>query len=201
MHSLAHPERHRPRARRRRECRCRDHEPIGHGESRSQQTAKRGGLHADELRTELIAKTDHRRQGRGALRLSLAERMGRLAHDFLRFLVRASFDATRRNYGSPRVHEDLIEQQARVSRNRVVRLMREDGLKARVRKRYKHTTVSDHDQPIADKLLKQTFDATGPISAGSAIPRSSSSGPAASCTSWRFWICSPGLSWAGRSVP
>jgi putative transposase len=28
---------------------------------------------------------------------------------------------------------------------------------ARVRKRYKHTTVSDHDQPIADNLLKQTF--------------------------------------------
>ena len=40
--------------------------------------------------------------------------------------------------------------------------MREDGLKARVRKRYKHTTVSDHDQPIADKLLKQTFDADRP---------------------------------------
>ena len=56
----------------------------------------------------------------------------------------------------------MIEQQARVSRKRLVRLMREDGLKARVRKRYKHTTVSDHDQPIADNLLKQTFDAERP---------------------------------------
>jgi putative transposase len=80
----------------------------------------------------------------------------------LKILVRASFDASRRNYGSPRVHEDLIEQQVRVSRKRVVRLMQEDGLKARVRKRYKHTTVSDHDQPIADNLLKQTFDAARP---------------------------------------
>ena len=60
------------------------------------------------------------------------------------------------------MHEDLIEQEVRVSRKRVVRLMQEDGLKARVRKRYKHTTVSDHDQPIADNLLKQTFDAARP---------------------------------------
>jgi putative transposase len=80
----------------------------------------------------------------------------------LKVLVRASFDASRRNYGSPRVHEDLIEQQVRVSRKRVVRLMQEAGLKARVRKRYKHTTVSDHDQPIADNLLQQTFDAARP---------------------------------------
>jgi len=80
----------------------------------------------------------------------------------LKVLVRASFEESRRNYGSPRVHEDLIEQEVRVSRKRVVRLMQEDGLKARVRKRYKHTTVSDHDQPIADNLLKQTFDAGRP---------------------------------------
>jgi len=80
----------------------------------------------------------------------------------LKILVRASFDASRRNYGSPRVHEDLIEQHVRVSRKRIVRLMREENLKARVRKRYKHTTVSDHDQPIADNLLQQTFDAARP---------------------------------------
>jgi putative transposase len=80
----------------------------------------------------------------------------------LKILVRASFDGSRRNYGSPRVHEDLIEQQVRVSRKRVVRLMQEEGLKARVRKRYKHTTISDHDQPIADNLLKQTFTAAHP---------------------------------------
>ena len=67
----------------------------------------------------------------------------------LKVLVRASFEESKQRYGSPRVHEDLIEQQERVSRKRVVRLMQEDGLKARVRKRYKHTTMSDHDQPVA----------------------------------------------------
>jgi hypothetical protein len=36
--------------------------------------------------------------------------------------VRASFDASEHQYGSPRIHEDLLEQDERVSRKRVIRL-------------------------------------------------------------------------------
>ena len=42
-------------------------------------------------------------------------------------LVRASFEANHHRYGSPRIHEDLLEQGERVSRKRVIRLMQEDG--------------------------------------------------------------------------
>ena len=56
----------------------------------------------------------------------------------LKVLVQASFQESQQRYGSPRVHEDLIEQQERVSRKRVIRLMQEDGLQARARKRYDH---------------------------------------------------------------
>jgi transposase InsO family protein len=77
-------------------------------------------------------------------------------------LVRASFDASRQRYGSPRVHEDLIEQDERVSRKRIIRLMQEDGMEARARKRFKHTTMSDHDQPVAANLLDRRFAAPGP---------------------------------------
>jgi putative transposase len=80
----------------------------------------------------------------------------------LRVLVRASFDESRRRYGSPRVHEDLIDLKVRTSRKRVVRLMRQDGLKARARKRYKNTTMSDHDQPVAANLLARQFVAQAP---------------------------------------
>ena len=80
----------------------------------------------------------------------------------LRVLIRASFDESRRRYGSPRVHEDLIEQGLRVSPKRVARLMQEDGLKARPRKRFKMTTMSDHDQPVAANLLDRQFDAQAP---------------------------------------
>ncbi len=80
----------------------------------------------------------------------------------LRVLVRASFDESRRRYGSPRVYRDLIEQGIQVSPKRVARLMQEEGLKARARKRFKMTTMSDHDQPIAANLLDRQFEAQSP---------------------------------------
>ncbi|MSO30293.1 MAG: IS3 family transposase [Acidobacteria bacterium] len=80
----------------------------------------------------------------------------------LRVLVRASFDQSRQRYGSPRIHEDLIEQAIRVSRKRVVRVMQEEGLQARMRKRFKSTTMSDHDQPVAANLLGQRFEVDAP---------------------------------------
>ncbi len=80
----------------------------------------------------------------------------------LRVLIRASHEASRCRYGSPRVHEDLIEQGEPVSRKRVVRLMQAEGLQARVRKRFTCTTMSDHDQPVAANLLAQEFMASAP---------------------------------------
>ncbi len=76
--------------------------------------------------------------------------------------VRASFETSRKRYGSPRIWEDLVEDKIRVSRKRVVRLMQEQGLRARARKRFKSTTMSDHDQPVAANLLKQEFTAAAP---------------------------------------
>jgi transposase InsO family protein len=80
----------------------------------------------------------------------------------LKVLVRALFFASKRRYGSPRIHEDLLEQNQRVSRKRVIRLMQEESLKARARKRFKCTTMSDHDQPVAANLLDRQFTADAP---------------------------------------
>ena len=80
----------------------------------------------------------------------------------LKVLVRASFAASKQRYGRPRIHEDLIEQDEQVSRNRIVRLMQGEGLVARARKRYKATTMSDHDQPVAANLLDRQFEADAP---------------------------------------
>jgi putative transposase len=77
-------------------------------------------------------------------------------------LVRASHDASKRRYGRPRVWKDLHEAGERVSEKRVGRLMREDGLRARARKRFKCTTMSDHDQPVAANLLGRHFTAAAP---------------------------------------
>ena len=80
----------------------------------------------------------------------------------LRVSVRASFEASRRRYGSPRIHRDLVDEQIRVSRKRIVRLMQEEGLQARARKRFKMTTMSDHDHPVAANLLARQFAAAAP---------------------------------------
>ena len=80
----------------------------------------------------------------------------------MKVLVQASVDASKQRYGSPRIHEDLIEQDEQVSRKRVVRLMQEEGLVARARKRDKVTTMSDHDQPVAANLLDRQFEADAP---------------------------------------
>ena len=80
----------------------------------------------------------------------------------LSLLIQAAHHDSRRSYGSPRVHVDLAVQGERVSRKRVARLMREAGLRARVRRRYKCSTVSEHDQPIAPNLLARQFESTRP---------------------------------------
>ena len=76
--------------------------------------------------------------------------------------IRASHTASRRTYGSPRVWEDLVEAGAAVSRKRVARLMRQDGIVARARPRYKTTTMSDPDQPVAANVLDRQFTAERP---------------------------------------
>ena len=75
----------------------------------------------------------------------------------LRVLIRASFEQSRRTYGSPRIHRDLVETKQVVGRNRVIRIMQEEGINARVRKRFKCTTMSNHDQPIAPNVLDREF--------------------------------------------
>jgi transposase-like protein len=78
----------------------------------------------------------------------------------LKVLVRASFTASKHRYGSPRIHRDLRDDHDQwVSRKRVIRLTQEEGLKARVRKRFICTTDSDHALPVAPNLLNRAFTA------------------------------------------
>jgi transposase InsO family protein len=86
-----------------------------------------------------------------------AQRDGRLA-----VMIRAAHEKSRRTYGSPRVHAELHAQGVAISRKHVARLMRLECLRARVRKRYRCTTMSDHDQPVAANLLDRRFEAERP---------------------------------------
>ena len=78
----------------------------------------------------------------------------------LKVLIRESFDKSRKTYGSPRVHADLAGEH--VGRNRIIKLMQAEGLEARVRRRYRSTTMSNHDQPVAANILDRKFEASAP---------------------------------------
>jgi putative transposase len=69
--------------------------------------------------------------------------------------------AHRRNrgiYGSPRIHRELQAQGVRVGRKRIERVMRENGLEGRQKRRFCCTTDSRHALPIAANVLDRKFN-------------------------------------------
>ena len=76
--------------------------------------------------------------------------------------IRAHFAASHRTYGSPRMHAELCEARLAIGRHRIARLMRENGLRAIQKRRFKRTTDSDHGEPVAANLLDQDFACDGP---------------------------------------
>jgi putative transposase len=76
--------------------------------------------------------------------------------------IRSAFARSNGTYGSPRLTRELQDEGLEVGRRRTARLMRENGLKARQKRRFKHTTDSHHAFPVAPNLLEQDFSAEGP---------------------------------------
>ena len=76
--------------------------------------------------------------------------------------VAAVHQRSRRTYGSPRVHRELLARGVRVGKKRVERLMRENGIQGRCKRRFKRTTDSKHSGPIAPNLLARDFSASEP---------------------------------------
>ena len=73
--------------------------------------------------------------------------------------VKAAFEASKRTYGSPRIHADLVEAGWTVSVNTVADSMRRQGLQGRKPKRRKGTTEQDKTAPKFPDRLKRAFTA------------------------------------------
>ena len=76
--------------------------------------------------------------------------------------VKAIHKESRDTYGSPRVGEKLRKAGEPVSDNTVAKIMQENGLAARKKRRFKATTDSKHTKRIADNLLQRNFTADAP---------------------------------------
>ena len=80
----------------------------------------------------------------------------------LRVLCKEAHERSRRNYGSPRILEALKKQGEHVSRKRVARLMKLEGIEGKRRRRWTRTTDSEHQFPIALNLVNRDFTPAKP---------------------------------------
>ena len=60
-------------------------------------------------------------------------------------------------YGAPSITFELNETGTPASRGMVARLMRKNGIRSKIKKKYKATTASNHNLPVADNLLDRNF--------------------------------------------
>jgi transposase InsO family protein len=92
-------------------------------------------------------------------RKALGEESARTRRDReLTVHIRAAFVQQKRRAGSPRIHRELKANDIHVSRKRVARLMRQEGLRAKSNSFRPQTTNSKHSRPVADNVLERRFD-------------------------------------------
>jgi putative transposase len=60
-------------------------------------------------------------------------------------------------YGRPKIHDELTRQGITCSKNRLGRLMSENGIRARQKRKYKATTDSGHALPVAPNIVNREF--------------------------------------------
>lgn len=91
------------------------------------------------------------------------QRPRRLQDQKLAAQITPLFQESRRTYGSPRIHAALRRAGERCGKNRVARLMRQHGLRARQKRRFRpQTTQSQHRLPVAENWLVKVPTPTRP---------------------------------------
>ena len=70
--------------------------------------------------------------------------------------------SSRGTYGSPRVHATMKNNGETCSRKRVAKLMRQKGLQAKMRKKWKRTINRSSQANFSKNLLNQNFEANAP---------------------------------------
>jgi putative transposase len=85
-----------------------------------------------------------------------------LENEMLAQQIQQIHQSSRGTYGSPRIQASLVAKGFRVGRQRVVRLMAKLGVCARLKRKFKATTDSAHELPIAPNVLARNFVTSEP---------------------------------------
>jgi transposase InsO family protein len=91
-----------------------------------------------------------------------AKSQRRIENEALLIEIRRVFVDNDQNYGSPRIARALKDVNIPCSENRIARLMHEAGLAAIQRRKFKATTNSKHNWPVAPNLLERHFSVDEP---------------------------------------
>ena len=86
----------------------------------------------------------------------------RVSNDALLLHIKAIYAEVKGEYGWPRIWKELLAKGIRVGKERVRKLMCLHGIKAKAKKKYKATTDSKHNLPVAPNLLGRRFTASAP---------------------------------------
>lgn len=76
--------------------------------------------------------------------------------------VKKSHQKSREIYGARRIVKDLVEDDEVISRERVGRLMKQQDLESKSKRKFKATTNSNHSHPVAPNLLDRKFQVERP---------------------------------------
>ncbi len=71
--------------------------------------------------------------------------------------IRMIHQESRETYGSPSIWEALVKQGHHVGEHRVARLIRQDGIRDKTVKKWRATTQSNHQLPVAENTLNRQF--------------------------------------------
>ena len=80
----------------------------------------------------------------------------------LKVAIKAVHKQSRETYGPLRMQPELAAQGFVAGRDRIARLRRELALRCKQKRKFRATTNSNHDLPVAENLLNQTFEPTRP---------------------------------------
>lgn len=87
---------------------------------------------------------------------------GRHSDEALLAHIRAIHAQVKGEYGWPRMHKELLARGIRVGKDRVRKLMKQHGIKARTKRKFVVTTDSKHSLPVAPDLVQRRFNPDAP---------------------------------------
>ncbi|MBM7855780.1 transposase InsO family protein [Desulfohalotomaculum tongense] len=80
--------------------------------------------------------------------------------------IRKAYKISRGTYGSPRITRVLNKKGFVCGQNRAARLMRDNGITGKTKRKYKAATNSKHNYPVAENLINQNFNIDRPNQIG-----------------------------------